>query len=131
MRKVTARSTEVTKGRREVEDRLRQLVADVANRLDLGWLDISVTFRDDSTDDTPLCEELGDWHYRRAALRWSVTHAASATDEELHGAAVHELVHALIGPLWDSLPDKQQTELTKLNELATENVTRAILALWT
>ena len=48
------------------------------------------------------------------------------TDAELTGVAIHEIVHALIEPIVSVLNETQIRANRKLNELATENVARAI-----
>jgi hypothetical protein len=81
--------------------------------------------------DTRLDEELltaadteVKWQYRWAVIRWYVPAVVGVPDEELRGIVVHEYAHVLLGPIVDRL----RSGSDELNELATENVARALLS---
>lgn len=120
----------MSKARRDTEARIGLVVDRWVKRLDISWLAVTnrFTLTDGDSDDRVACLAIPDWQYRQVTLRWNVVQTAGMEDDELEKTVVHELVHALIAPLFDELPDKEQTRLAKLNELATENVARAILA---
>lgn len=109
------------------EARCTLIVERIAYELDLQWLRITNRF-DMCTDepDRTVCETIADWEYRQVTFAWNIVQVAAAEDAELEQVATHELCHALIAPLWESLTPPQQGKLTKLNELATENVARVI-----
>lgn len=123
----------IIKNQTQLEERLTKLTLDTAERLGLSWLRLKVAFdtrRDDEEgSSTAICEELGDWEYRQATIRWNLREASYLSDDDLLCTVIHELVHAMTEPLWGSLSEKTKIEFAKFNELGTENVTRAILAL--
>lgn len=112
----------------KLKARLTRITKETAKRLDLDWQMINVNFDASNGEERILCSTESDWEYRQATLTWNLVQAAVTTDDLLRATAVHELVHVLTAPLWNSIPTKLQGPLEKLNELATENVARAILA---
>ena len=113
----------------KIERRIQDKTDEMIERLDLGWLDVTnrfLTHRDGQ--EGVLCEAKTNWEYRRVSFHWNTSSAATALDDEIENAVIHELVHALNASLYDELSPKMQARLAKNNELATENVARAILA---
>ena len=110
-----------------LEERVTTLMDRLVKDLDLGWLRVTNKFDPCNLDtDRVLCETKADWEYRSATLLWNLHQVASTPDEYLEATAIHELVHALNSPIWESLTGPQQEKLQPLNELATENVARVI-----
>lgn len=113
------------KNKRRAEEAIRL----AAYRMGLpAWLNIVVGWDYNHSEERVACETNADWEYRQVSFKWNLPLVASLTDDDLNETAVHELIHALIAPLWDCLTDKQQAKkhTGKLNELATENVARVI-----
>jgi hypothetical protein len=108
------------------EARVLGMAERVERELDLGWLKITHKFST-RADERVAAEAFPDWEYRQASILWQLCVVATITDEELHATMIHEVVHCLTAPLWNSLPTLAK-HFDRLNELATENVTRAILA---
>lgn len=113
---------------RRAEEAIRQAAYELGIT---SWLHITVgwdTKHADGDDGRIACTTVADWEYRQVGFVWNVPIVATLTDEDLHDTALHELVHALIAPLWDSVPEKKQEnkQIAKLNELAVENVCRVI-----
>ena len=108
--------------------RAEEAIRHTAYRMGLTqWLNITVRFNEGLDDDERVvCRCVADWEYRQASFIWNLQAIAALNDRDLNETAQHELVHALIAPLWCELSDKQQAKLGKLNELATENVARAL-----
>lgn len=113
----------------ELERRVCDMVETVAAAMDLGWLKITNGFHTDA-EDRIICQTVADWEYRQSSLKWSLVQLATLTDEDLLLTIIHELVHCLNAPVWESLSSKEQGRLEKLNELATENCARAIAHLY-
>lgn len=113
----------------KIEHNLRTITEQLAEQLELGWVKLSMSFDTGHSEDRVLCQCFCDWEYRQATIRWNVRQASSCTDDELKETALHELIHILNAPVWESMTELEQERLYKLNELATENVTRAILAI--
>lgn len=113
----------------KIERNLLAITEQMAERFELGWMKIHVAFDTSQSDDRILCQCFCDFEYRQATLRWNIRQAATSTDDELKETVIHELVHILNAPVWESMTELEQERLYKLNELATENVTRAILAI--
>lgn len=118
-------------GRELQEARVVALVEMWRDRMDLSHMDISNVFipslhgeedGGDAIDDTAALTA-GDWQYRSATITWHLPCVAVMTDRALEEVVVHELCHVLLCPLAHSL--KVGSE--KLEELATENVARALL----
>lgn len=95
-----------------------------------AWLEIAVAFDPKHVEDDGriACTTHCDWEYRQVSFIWNLPIVATLTEDALRKIAIHELVHALIAPLWDCIDEKAQedTLISKLNELATENVTRVL-----
>lgn len=113
----------------EIEQRVCDLVTRLAAEFDLSWVTLHNRFDPTIGDDRVLCTTTCDWEYRQASFTWSLIQLASTEDEELELIAIHEIVHVLNAPVWESLTPKEQNRLGKLNELSTENITRVIAAL--
>lgn len=110
------------------EEAIRQAAYDMGLP---GWLYITVAFdpkHADGEDGRVACTTTCDWEYRQVSFLWNLPIVATLTEQDLHDTALHELVHALIAPLWDCVreEDQENKHIGKLNELATENVTRVI-----
>jgi hypothetical protein len=116
--------------------RLVDMVDEVVAWLDLSWLRWTVRFSVKlDTDDADAvrrvaAEAVPDWEYRQATIVFWPSETVSMDDDELHAMVVHEVVHVLLAPLWveASTAKGAPDGIGKLNELATENITRAILA---
>lgn len=115
--------------------RVEDLVSYVTQRLDLGWCEVHVRFSvklDGADDDAShprvaaVCQP--DWEYRQASIVVYPAETAVMTDDEVFKMVVHELCHVLIAPLWSEVSAKDGERLGKHNELACENVARALLA---
>lgn len=109
-----------------IEARATDAVDRILTELDLGWLAVTVKFDASNKDDRIAADITCDFEYRQACLTFSLSQIALMHDEDLEDLAVHEICHALIAPLWESLSSAQQGKLYKLNELSVENVSRAI-----
>lgn len=110
------------------ESRCTHVVEELTQMLDVGWMTFHNKF-ESSAEGRVICEATTDWEYRQCCLTWNLHHVATMLGDELMSAAVHEIVHALNAPVWESLPTKEQVKVEKLNELATENMARAIIHL--
>lgn len=108
-----------------IEQRVNDLITRLSADFDLAWITLHNRF-DPKNEDRILCTTLCDWEYRQASFTWSLPQLAIISDEDLEVVAIHEIVHVLNAPVWESLTPKEQDRLGKLNELATENVTRVI-----
>lgn len=75
-------------------------------------------------DERVLAETLADWEYLQAKIDWNLDFSMACSKQKIALTAVHELVHVLHAPMEGLLKDKH----SKLGELSTENVARAILA---
>lgn len=119
------------RGQGAEERRIEAVVRSLARRLDLGWLHIANKYLPAALEDDArvACVAKADWEYRQVSLRWCLPVTMPLDKSRLTAVALHELVHALNAPVWESLTEKEQERLYKLNELSTENVTRALLAL--
>lgn len=106
--------------------------------LKVEWLEVINSFyrvlsdSEGQDDNDTMCEAKCEaWPYRRCTLRWNLGPLASAPEEDLDGYIIHELVHAMMAPLVESVPAQEgtlATMLNTLNEMATENVAQAITA---
>ncbi len=119
--------------RGEAEERLRiQTRCDaLAAELDLSWWQITHRFntKPPEEDHRQAARTVADWEYRQATITWVMSLTVVETDEDLDALIVHELVHIMTACVWCEQPDpKPGSQLVKLNEMAVENVTRAILA---
>ena len=112
------------------EAKATEILDRVCDELDLGWLSVRQRFNEHPSADgaDTIAETAPQWEYRIATIIWNVEVGVSQTDEKIERVVIHELVHALMSPLWSELSAAQQNKLAKQNELATENVTRAIQA---
>jgi hypothetical protein len=113
------------------QETLEKRVVKIVERLvtDFGMDHITVTLKFDNKNDDDarcICEAINEWQYRQVILTWHLNLAVIMTDDELRDVAIHELVHTMISPLWDSLPTGQQNKYTLVNVFATENVARVI-----
>jgi hypothetical protein len=117
------------KDARKHEARAEEATRGLAYRLGISkWMNIVITFDSSHSEDRTACEATCDWEYRQVSFKWNLPIVAGLTDRDLEETALHELVHPLIAPLWDCVPeaDQENTKIAKLHELATENVARAI-----
>jgi hypothetical protein len=94
----------------------------------MDWLTIKHKFDDRIDGDRVIAETIADWEYRQATIRWNLPTVACLSDAELDDTIVHEYVHVLNAPLYESLPETLKDRLAKHNEFSTENVARAIMA---
>ena len=110
--------------------RILAIANTLQSELDLGWLTINHKFNSRTDGESKTAESVVDWQYRQATVIWNLAFAITCTDEEIRNTAIHEFVHILIAPLWDSIPRpmKHEDHFEALNEFSTENVTRAIAA---
>lgn len=107
--------------------RATAIVEEIVNRFDLGWMQWVVAFDPKAQDDNRvLCQTICDWYYRQTTLLFNLPTLASTTDAQLRGVVIHEIVHALIAPLFTSLTEAVQERLHDVNELSTENVSRVL-----
>ena len=111
-----------------VKDRIDRRVRALVARLDLDYFTIALAFDTRNEGDRVACETSCDWEYRQASLRWNLPTVALLDDDQLDAIIVHELVHVLNASVWEELPVTLRNRLAKHNELATEHVARAILA---
>jgi len=123
----------MAKGIRD-QDKIEQRVNDLTDRLardfDLGWMTFKNSFDSAIDGDRIVCQTFCDWEYRQATFKWNTHQLSSMQDDELELTAIHEMVHCLNAVLWESLPPKRQNNMTKLNELSVENITRVIAHLY-
>lgn len=117
-------------GQELFEARVNDLTEKIAAELDLDWLSVRTRFNEHPAADggDTVAETLPHWEYRQTKIIWNSEVGITQTDEQLERVIIHELVHALLAPIWEEIPATQQNRLAKHNELATENVTRAIQA---
>ena len=108
--------------------RVERCVAELQKEFDLGWITIINKYDTVTDGERICCETTCDPEYRQNSLKWNLTMVALSTDEELTAVVIHEFVHVLIACLWDFLPAKIKNDFSRLNEMAVENVTRAIVA---
>lgn len=113
------------RNRAKIEGRITDIVGELVERMDLGWLEVQLRFNEGPAADFMAAASC-DWQYRRIVITWSIPDIARLNDSELRRTAIHELCHALIEPLWDSHPGKEKTHVVKLGELVTENVARVV-----
>ena len=109
-------------------ERIEDLVTILCGELDLTWLTVRNRYEVREAEET-AAEAIGDSKYRELTIRWNMALTSMMDEEALLATAVHELVHGMIGPLWDQIPDREQRTWSWHNELATENVARCLLAL--
>jgi hypothetical protein len=110
------------------EQRCIDMMDGLSGRFDLGWLRINHAFNVARDEERIACRTVCDFEYRQVSFVWYLAAVASMPDDELESVAIHELVHAMMAPLWNSLNERTQDKLHVMNELATENVTRMIEA---
>lgn len=77
----------------------------------------------DDEHETVMAESKAAWEYHQASIRWYLPACCGQEDAYIEATMVHELVHVLVAPMEQQLPDEQ----TKLCEYTVEQVTRAIL----
>ncbi len=118
----------VIRDQQKLERRVLSLGRRLQQALDLHWLTINHKFSTVHTDDRITAETQADWTYRQATIIWNLPLVATMSDDTLETTMVHELVHILNASVWESLPDKVKDQIHPLNEFATENVARAIVA---
>ena len=113
----------------ELEARILALSDRLQTTLDLGWLRIVHKF-DSRLDraEREVAETVADWMYRQATVIWSIPLVSVLSDEDLESVMIHEFVHILNASVWESLPDKVKDTIHPLNEYATENMARALVA---
>lgn len=85
------------------------------------WLAVEILYNERPEERT-LCECMPDWEYLQCKFDWNISYAAMQSDEQLEEAAIHEFAHALIAPI--------TTKKGKREELAVENLARAMWTLW-
>lgn len=111
--------------------RIESLMETLRDRLNLGWLTMHVkydTTMPDADNDRVVCKSIPDFEYLQVTLIWNLALSMTRNPDDLRHDAIHELAHCLLAPLWSSIPDKLESSLAKMNELAAENVARAIAA---
>jgi len=109
--------------------RVRLCAESMQAALELGWLDIEHKFTTTHDPEKTCCTSYPEWKYRQGSMVWNLTVTVTLTDDELEAITIHELAHFLTDCLWGSIPEGPKKEaLVNLNELATENVARAIMA---
>lgn len=81
------------------------------------------TFLDPENLDQTIAVTKALWEYREAVIHWYLPVACRLSDEELETTLVHEWCHVLLNPIREFVPEEQVAR----NELATQNVTRALL----
>jgi predicted protein tyrosine phosphatase len=109
-----------------LEQRVNKVVQSFVDLFDLGWVRIINKFDPRVDGDRVICETVPDWEYRQATFIWNLHQVASLPDEKLDTTVIHEIVHVLNAPLFESLTPATQEKLAKLNELSVENVCRVI-----
>ncbi len=114
----------------DTEARVTALVARLVRDFDLGWMTFRNSFDPRIDGDRVVCDTACDFEYRQATFVWNSHQVATMLDDELEQTAIHEVVHCLNAALWESLSENQKNKLSKLNELATENVARVIIHLY-
>lgn len=117
------------RGQAEEQVRVEAAVQRLAFLLGMDWILVQNRFTVKKDEFAAAESSVGDSQYRQHSIQWNLSATATVTDEELEAIVVHELVHALLGTLWDQISAAQQEKLKWFNERATEDVTRAILAL--
>jgi hypothetical protein len=113
-----------------IEQRVLTAARDVERRLDLGWMTVTHKFDPRSCAEGTIAETFVDWQYRQASIVWNISGVMALDRDDLYLTAVHEYVHVLVAPFWESVPKKVRAEYHKLMELSVENVARAIVAVW-
>ncbi len=113
-----------------IERRVNDCVTRLTHDFDLGWMKFTNAFDSRADGDRIVCETICDFEYRQATFRWNYHLVSTMDDDDLEETAVHEIVHCLNAPTWESLPGKYQSSLAKLNELSTENLSRVITHLY-
>lgn len=114
------------------EQRVTTAVDRCVDLMDLSHIRVSNVFSDiahgEETGECELTAAITDssWEYRQASITWYLPMIASMSDADLEVCVVHELCHVLLGPIREHL----KASGAKLDELATENVARAILKAW-
>jgi hypothetical protein len=115
---------------KKCEARIKAMAAELQTTLCLDWLTITHQFNNGyiEGDERVCAATIADWEYRQASIIWQVQIAILLEDDALEEVIVHELVHVLNASLWESLPERVKNDMHKMNEYATENVTRAIIS---
>lgn len=116
------------RGQDQIEASIEAISDNLVERLELGWLRIVHRYETRADGERVVAEAVADWEYRQVSIVWSVGVALTLSNDELRRVLLHELIHAMIAPLWVELPDALQGKLAKHNELATENVARMVLS---
>lgn len=112
--------------------RVLRIARKVEKYMDMSPWDIEHQFHDGFYEDHVQADEYGTtcattvnrWEYRMARIQWFLTTVAMQSDEKLEEVMVHEFCHVLLGPMHSVI--KAGDHCSKLEELATENVMRAI-----
>lgn len=100
---------------------------ELTHDLQLQHLDI-VLFRSDCSrsDDTDCAADTtAKWQYRQAKITVYLPHFSHLDRTDIRRVLCHELVHVLVNPMEDKVPER----FTDQCELAVENVTVALIAL--
>ena len=111
-------------------ERVLSVTDQLTTEMELEWCRIRHVFGVESMGDQVIATTEAHWEYRQATITWNLEQVMELSDTELELVVVHELVHVLLAPLWGSLSAPAQGRLDKLNELAAENVTRALYSVW-
>lgn len=127
----------MNKEQQATKDRILRITAVLEEELDLGgYLQINHHFVEGYDGDTEMTADdratiykttavtTTMWEYRETKITWYLGTACAASDERLEMVAIHEYVHALMGPLASLIPNKGNN--AKLEELATESIARVI-----
>lgn len=110
------------------EATIRRLVKEWEPLLDLPGVAVEHrfhnTFLDPANPDATCAQAVTRWQYREAVIHWYMSGAVRQTRDELENTLVHEYVHIMMAPVHERLKAGSEEH----DELATENVARALLA---
>jgi hypothetical protein len=91
--------------------------------LKLEWCDFTLRFDEDGNNNS-IAQIRTQYEYREAFITFNVTACMVLEDAELRKVIIHELCHVLMGPIHKKLKGGS----VEKEELATQNIQRAILA---
>jgi len=96
-------------------------------RLGLDRWDIDITWQEsrhpEDTDSSTLMDTTALWEYMTATIRVFLPPCIALEDDDLEKAVVHELVHCLVSPMEQVVPDEHSKEC----EFTVELLTRLML----